>query len=360
MDRSDAASRPRRAGSRGPARVGSVNLRDVAAHAGVSPATASRVFAGSENVQASTKARVLASAEALGYAFNGLARAMTGRGPQTIAFIVRAMIGPTFAALAAGAERVASEHNHLLLMSTTQGDPDREQALIRTLREQRVRAVLLVGSTETDTAFRTRVTDYARSLGDIDAPLILCGRPPIDGAPSLVSVDYDQAAGMHAAVNELTAAGHTRIAYIGAGRGMTTAELRMDGFTEALTQHGLPIDPELIRTAENAEEDGARAASELLALDAPPTAIVTMTDNIAVGIYRATRSRGLLIPRDLSVVGFDDVPMVADLSPGLTTVHPPFYEVGVRAAEIALRLAPVENVCFEPSLVRRGSVAVPA
>ncbi len=101
-------------------------------------------------MQDATKAKVFAVGGDPGYAFNGLARAMTGRGPQTIALIVRAMIGPTFAALAAGAERVASEHNHLLLMSTTQGDANRERELVSTLREQRVRAVLLVGSTETD------------------------------------------------------------------------------------------------------------------------------------------------------------------------------------------------------------------
>lgn len=303
---------------------------------------------------------MLASAEVLGYAFNGLARAMTGRGQRTIAFVVRAMIGPTFAAMAAGAERVASTHNHLLLMSTTQGDPDREAELISTLREQRVSAVLLVGSTETDTAFEERVTGYAKSLADIDAPLILCGRPPVPGVSGLVSVDYDQASGMHDAVDELVRAGHTRIAYIGAARGMTTAELRMDGFTDALAEHGLPVHPELIHIADNDEADGARAAAALLGLDTPPTAIVAMTDNIAVGIYRAARDRGLAIPDTLSVVGFDDVPMVADLSPGLTTVHPPFSEVGVRAAEIALGLTPAENVCFAPRFVRRGSVGAPA
>ena len=102
------ALNPRQGGSRGPARVGAANLRDVAARAGVSPATASRVFGGHSNVHADTRARVLAAADELGYVVNGLARAMTGRGPGTVAFVVRSMIGPTFASLAAGAESVAS------------------------------------------------------------------------------------------------------------------------------------------------------------------------------------------------------------------------------------------------------------
>lgn len=360
MGSPDDARRGRRAGSRGPARVGAVNLRDVAAHAGVSPATASRVFGGSAKVHDDTRAKVLASAQELGYVVNGLARAMQGRGPRTMAFVVRAMIGPTFAALAAGAERVASENNHLLFMSTTHGDPEREAALIATLREQRVGAVLLVGSTETDIAFDDRVAAYARDLADVEAPLILCGRPPVTGHPELVAVDYDQPAGVGLGVDELVKLGHTRIAYVGEPRGMTTAELRLTGYLQALERHGIPIDPALIRHAANSEDDGARAVAQLLGDDTGATAIVSMTDNIAVGAYRAARSAGLRIPQELSVIGFDDAPIVGDLTPGLTTVHPPFYEVGVRAAEIALGLIPARSVLIESTLVRRGSTAPPA
>jgi LacI family transcriptional regulator len=349
----------RRAGTRGPARVGSVNLRDVAAHAGVSPATASRVFGGSAKVHEQTRARVLAAAAELGYVVNGLARAMQGRGPRTIAFVVRTMIGPTFASLAAGAERVAGENGHLLFMSTTQGSPDRERDLIATLREQRVAAVLLVGSTEADAAFDERAASYAKDLADVDAPLILCGRPPIAGHPELVSVDYDQRAGVGMAVDELASLGHTRIAYVGEPGGMTTAELRLDGYFEALRRHGIHPDPSLVRVSANDEEQGARAVHAMLAEQSGATAIVAMTDNIAVGAYRAARQHGVRVPDDLSIVGFDDVPIVGDLTPGLTTVHPPFFEVGVCAAEIALGLVPAQSVLLQPRFVRRGSVAPP-
>lgn len=358
MESSEGARRDRRAGSRGPARVGAVNLRDVAAHAGVSPATASRVFGGSAKVHDSTRERVLASAQELGYVVNGLARAMQGRGPRTVAFIVRVMIGPTFASLAAGAERVAGENGHLLFMSTTHGSPEREAELIATLREQRVAAVLLVGSTESDASFDARASGYARDLADIDAPLILCGRPPIAGDP-LVAVDYDQRAGVGMAVDKLVELGHRRIAYVGEPRGMTTAEQRMDGYRDALVRHGLEFDPELVREGLNSEDDGERAVERLLADRTGATAIVSMTDNIAIGAYRAARKAGLRIPDDLSVVGFDDVPIVGDLTPGLSTVHPPFYEVGVAAAEIALGLAPAENILLQPRFVERGSTAAP-
>lgn len=334
-----------------------VNLRDVAAHARVSLATASRVFAGNANVQPAIKDRVLASAEELGYVINGLARAMTGRGPRSIAFVVRAMIGPTFAALAAGVESVASKSGHLVLMCATEGDEQRERELIGVLRELRVKAVLLVGSTESDAAFDERVAGYARDLAQVGATLILCGRPPVAGHPELASVDYDQGAGVGAGVDELVGLGHRRIAYVGEPRGMTTAELRLDGYRAALARHGIAFDPALVRIAANSEADGARAVGELLRSGVGATAVVAMTDNIAVGAYRAAREHGVSLPGELSIIGFDDVPVVADLTPGLTTVHPPFFEVGVRAAQIALDLAPAGHVLLETRFIRRGSAA---
>lgn len=346
-------------GTRGPDRVTSVNLRDVAVHAGVSVATASRVFAGNLNVQADSKARVLASAEQLGYVLNGLARAMTGRGPQSIAFVVRAMIGPTFAALAAGVENVAARNGHLVLMSATEGDLQRERDLIRTMREWRVKAVLLVGSSENDARFDERVAGYARDLAQVNASLILCGRPPVAAHPHLVSIDYDQPAGVGAAVDELVRLGHTRIAYVGEGPGMTTAEQRLKGYLAAMQRHGLTLDPAMIRTSLNTEVDGARATDELLRSGLPVTAIVTMTDNIAVGAYRAARALGISLPDELSIIGFDDAPVVGDLTPALTTVHPPFYELGVRAAEIALDLAPANHVLLQTRFMLRESAVPP-
>ncbi|MGN6199952.1 LacI family DNA-binding transcriptional regulator [Humibacter sp.] len=359
MPTPDQPRRGRSGGSRGPARVGAANLRDVAARAGVSPATASRVFGDSGSVHAETRARVLAAADELGYVVNGLARAMTGRGPGTVAFLVRTMIGPTFASLAAGAESVATANGHLLLISTTQGDPERESRLVATLREQRARAVLFVGSTESNEEFDSRAAQYAKDLADVDAPLILCGRPPIHSAPGIVSVDYDHKAGMASAVDELVGLGHRRIAYIGEPRGMTTADLRMDGYAQAMKRHGLAVDSDLIRSSANTESSGAAAAGDLLRGIRTPTAIVAMTDNIAVGAYRAARALGLRIPEDISIVGFDDVPVVGDLTPGLTTVHPPFHEVGVQAARIALGLERPRNVLLQPSFMRRGSAAPP-
>lgn len=358
MSKDDTPARAPR-GTRGPDRMTPVNLRDVAAHARVSVATASRVFADNPNVNPDSKARVLAAAHELGYVVNGLARAMTGRGPQSIAFVVRAMIGPTFAALAAGVESVARRHGHLVLMSATEGDLVRERELIRILRELRVKAVLLVGSTESDISFAERAAGYARDLSQVNASLILCGRPPVANHPELISVDYDQAAGIGAAVDELVRLGHRRIAYVGQKPGMTTADLRFEGYRAAMLRHGLIPDPDLVRSADNTEADGALATTELLQSGVPVTAIVTMTDNIAVGAYRAARALGVKLPEQLSIIGFDDAPVVGDLTPALTTVHPPFFELGERAAEIALSLAPARHILLPTRFVLRESAVAP-
>ena len=342
----------------GPARIGSVNLRDVAMRAGVSAATASRVFADAKGVQPSTRERVLAAADELGYVVNGLARSMTGRGLRTMAFVVREMIGPTFAALAAGVESRATPNGYLLMICTTHGDRDRERELVKTLREQRTAAVLLVGSTESDEAFAQTAVEYARSLADIDAPLVFCGRPPIPGHNEISSADYDQSGGMRSVVDHLVSLGHRRIAYLGEGPGMTTSDLRFGGYRDGLATHGVVFDPSLVLHTTNHEDAAEATVRRFLQTGIPATALVCMTDVMAIGAMRALRAAGVPIPDAMSVVGFDDVPIVGDLTPGLTTVHPPFYEVGVAAAEIALSAEHTGHVLLEPRLVVRGSTGV--
>jgi LacI family transcriptional regulator len=254
-------------------------------------------------------------------------------------------------------ESLATENGYLLLICTTGAEGEREREVITTLQEQRAFAVLLVGSTDSGEPFESRVAQYAQDLATIDAPLIFCGRPPIDCLPGIVSVGYDQEAGIAAAVEHLGSLGHREIVYVGQPRGQTTPELRMDGYIAAMKKVGL-AEPRIVE-ADNTEEDSARVVAGLLDAGTAATALVCMTDNIAVGAYRALRALGMRIPEDMSVVGFDDVPIVADLTPGLTTVRPPFREVGVEAAEIALGLRPSKNVLLAPQLIVRGSTARP-
>jgi LacI family transcriptional regulator len=332
----------------------------VAARAGVSAATASRVFGGNDRVDVATRARVLEAAEELGYVVNGLARSMMGRGPRTIAFLVHHMVGPTFASMASGVESVATENGFLFLLGTTHGDPDRERELIDTLREQRAAAILLVGSSDSGEGFSDRAASYAKDLDGVGARLIFCGRPPLPGHPEITSVGYDQVAAVSDSVGRAIALGHRSIAYIGVAPGMTTPELRLDGYRQALLKGGIEWDPARVCASDNDEDSGHTATLRLLDSGVPVTAIVCMTDIIAIGVYRALRERGLRIPEDVSVVGFDDLPIVGDLTPGLTTVRPPYREIGIEAARVAIGLrSPHENVELATSYVERGSLAAP-
>ena len=299
--------------------------------------------------------RVVEAADRLGYVVNGLARSMMGRGPRAVAFVVASMVGPTFAAMAAAVERVANDNGHLFLLSTTQHDWDREARLIETLREQRAVATLLVGSSPSSDEYDQRVAGYARDLAATGARLVLCGRPPIRSHPEIASASYDNAGGVAAVVRHLAGLGHRRIAFLNLPDGMTTPLERRKGFLEGLASLGTPAVHELIRPSGNSEAEGEAATLALVDQAPDVTAIACATDNIAVGAYRALRKRGLRIPADISVAGFDDVPVVGDLTPALTTVHPPFASVGETAAKMALGLDDRSMVVLPTSLMVRDS-----
>lgn len=353
--------RGRRAGARGPEGGGGPTLRDVARAAGVSVSTASRALSTSPSTSNPRHAAVHAAAESLGYVVNGLARSMMGVGKRSVAFVSHAMVGPTFAAMAAGAEDVATANGHLFMLSTTDGDEDRESKLIDALREQRAAAVLLVGASPTDESFAERARDYAARLAMVDAQLILCGRPAVPGLPQIASVDYDHTGGMRRAIAHLAELGHRRIAYIGYQQGMTSSEQRIDGYRRGLEDAGITEDGDLVVRSANTIDAAEEAVGELLRRREGVTALLCHTDIVAIGAYRALRELRLPIPEAVSVIGFDDMPIVADLTPALTTVRAPFREVGTTAGRIAVGLSGyTEPLTLPTELIIRGSTGLAA
>ncbi|HMR49731.1 MAG TPA: LacI family DNA-binding transcriptional regulator [Arachnia sp.] len=339
---------------RGPAPTGAVTVRDVAQHAGVSTTTASRALSGHSNVAEATRARVAAAADELGFVVNGLAQAMMGRGRRSVALVLERIIGPTFALTAAAAEAVVTEQGMHLVVSTTGGDPEREQDLIGTLVEQRIAAVILVGSGPAGEEAAKRLAGYARSLEAIGARLVLCGRSVPPPRPGIACVDYENSEPVREMIRRLWERGHDRIAMVGLRLGQSTSERRLAGYRQGLESVGLAADPELLLECGEGED----AVPEITAFlrRTKPTAVIALTDVIAVRVYHAAREAGLTVPGDLDVVGFDDAPLVGDLAPPLTTVHAPFYELGERATRIALGLDPDPGHLVLPSrLVLRES-----
>jgi len=316
---------------------GRVTIREVAERAGVSMATVSRVLSGNHPVPPATRARVLRAARDLDYVANAHARALVGGGRKMVAVVLRQVTSPFYAQVAEGVEAEAAARGWLCLVGTTGGDPARELEFVQLMREEGARLVILVGGVVEDDAYRERVAHYAQALDSAGAKLVLCGRPaPDPHIPALV-VEFDNEAGARAMTGHLLAAGHRRTVFLGGLPGNTALDARVAGYRAALAGHGLA--PEAARVVDCGLGRGAghRAMTELLKETREFTAVFAGDDMVAAGAIRAISEAGLRVPDDISVVGYNDIPLAEDLNPPLTTVHTPAEELGRAAVRIALR-----------------------
>ena len=313
----------------------------MAQRAGVSAATASRVFSGNASVSEQTRAKVLSAAAELGYVVNALAQAMMGTGRRPLAFVASTIDDPAIVQLVSGAESVANSHGYLFLLSLTQGDIERETSIIETLCEQRVAGVLLTGPTEPGSAAEERIAAYAKDLSLVGASLILCAHPYLPALPKVLTVNVDRVGAVRSTVAHLIGKGHNKIGFLGWHSSTTVSQLFL-GYSLGLKDAGLVLDSGLVVKCTDEIVDAHLATLLLLKGAEPPTAIICASDAIAMGAYRAARDLGITIPDQLAVTGFGDSPTAADLVPPLTSVHVPYYDVGVRGAELALGLAQEE------------------
>lgn len=313
-------------------------IREVAALAGVSVATVSRILTGTYPASPATRARVLRAAEELDYVANAHARSLAGTASRSVAIVINSVISPHYAHVAQGVEAQATAEGRLCLIGTTGGDPKRELAMVKHMREQNAEAVILVGNVVADDDYRDRMRQYAQALSAVGSRLVLCGRRPLGPDVPAVVVEYDNAGGAFAATSHLLSAGHERILFLGRRPGYTTAEGRLDGYRKALTAYGLPLDPGLEVEGMMEWNEGYRMMKQRL-LAGPPdfTAVFAINDLIAGGAHRAMAEHGIQVPRDVSMVGFDDLPPSPDI--GLTTVHLPHEEIGRIAVRLALEHA---------------------
>ncbi|MDX3228016.1 LacI family DNA-binding transcriptional regulator [Streptomyces sp. ME19-01-6] len=338
MNEAAAATGAGKAGKRAESPTGRdvSTVRDVAKRAGVSASTVSRVMGGTYPVAAATRARVLKAMRELDYVVNAHARALGGSTNKTVAFVVDDVTGPFYAHIARGVEEQASAEGRLCMLCTTHGDPQRVLAVVEMMREQRADAVIVVGGAWEDKAYQDRMAHFAHALDRVGSRLVLVGRPPLgEGVPATV-VDYDNEAGAFAMTTHLLSAGHRRIAYLARVPGLSTSTQRISGFTRAHELMGLSPDPALILDGRFTRAHGYRAARELLASGAEFSAVFAGTDMVAAGALQALREGGLRVPEDVSVAGYDDIPVAIDVYPALTTVHVPHEELGRTAVRLAL------------------------
>lgn len=341
---------------------GRPTIRDVAARAGVSVPTVSRVLAGNYPVAPATRAKVLRAMRELDYVVNAHARALAGATTKTVAFVVDDVTGPFYAHIARGVEQQASSEGRLCLLCTTHGDHQRELAVVELMREQHAEAVIVVGGAWDDEQYTERMTYFAHALDKSGSRLVLCGRPSLGADVPAATVHYDNEGGAYAMTAHLLSAGHRRIAFLGTGRGLSTTDERVAGVTRAHADYGVPFDPALVLAGKFTKAAGRDLARRVLAERPDVTAVFAATDMVAAGVLAVCREQGVRVPEDLSVVGFDDIPLASDLTPALTTVHVPHEQLGREAVRLGLRRddpAATEPLVLGTHIVVRETVAPP-
>ena len=332
-----------------------VTLRDVAARAGVHPATASRALNPETRllVREDTALRVLEAAEHLGYHPNQVARSLRTRRSHTVGVLIPDLTNPLFPPIVRGLEDRLAAAGYVALIGNTDGDSERERLVFEQMRARHVDGMVLATAHLSDPL----LAEASRA----GLPVVLMNRMAQDH--SLPSVSVDNERGMRMAVTHLVAEGHRRIAHIAGPQELSTGLNRYRGFMAAMEAHGLVADPDLIIAAKAFSiEEGLRCTRALLERRSGCTAVAAGNDMLAVGRFAALDEAGLNCPADLSVVGFNDMPFIDRLRPPLTTIRFPHYQVGTEAAQllqerIAGQDGPVKVLYLAPELVIRGSTA---
>ncbi|WP_407675437.1 LacI family DNA-binding transcriptional regulator [Peterkaempfera griseoplana] len=308
----------------------------MAERAGVSTATVSRVLNRNYPVAQETRERVESAMRELGYVVNAHARALAGASNRTVGIIVSEIVDPFFAFIARGVEREAARTGRLCLVCCTEGDPKRELAFVDLLHEQRADAVVLVGGSIADRTYTAELTRRAQELHAGGASLVLCGRPSLGGRVPAAAVEYDNEGGAFAITDHLLNQGHERILYLGGPPGVSTTRDRLAGYRRAHELRGVAPDDDLVHTGAFSRGFGYRTMRDLLRRRRDFTAVFAANDIVAAGVAQALEEAGVRIPGEVSLVGYDDVPVAEEMRPRLTTVHIPLEEMGRQALRLAL------------------------
>jgi DNA-binding LacI/PurR family transcriptional regulator len=334
------------------------SLREVSERAGVAQSTASRVLRGLETrvaVTPQTRSRILDAARDLGYRPHPLARGLRGAGAGLLGVILRDVGDPLFAA---ALDAIVTECRRVgwhVVLGHARGSSQEALDLVEIMETRYCEALVIAGDLPDDTPLWQQL-EAARvpSVGVFQGQRHL----------SIPTINVDNRRGARLAMRHLHDLGHRRIALIGHTFGRGQAE-RAETYDEFMAEHGLRPPPGYRRLVANTMDGGLAAAAGLLALDERPTAIFAATDRLALAAMSAIHAAGLRVPRDLSIVGFDDIPAGAIASPPLTTVHQPLEEIVRLAIDDLLARArgtgggtPLRRH-LEPALTVRASTGQP-
>jgi len=301
-------------------------MREVARQAGVSTATVSRVLNSAEIVTEETRARVMEVIERLGYRPDGIARGLSTKKTKTIGLMISDITNPFFPEIARGVEDVLSAYGYNLILCNTDRDPGKEAAYIGLLVEKRVDGVILASLRNE----KSGIVDLERN----GIPWALAGLRLSGVENDFVVVD--NVLGAYQATQHLLRLGHRRIGHVSGPAGERVTQDRLEGFKQALANSGLSTDDLPIVEADFRQAGGYAATLRLLEQYPSITALFVGNDAMAIGALEAAYDRRLNVPKDLAVVGFDDIPIASLHTIQLTTVAQPKFEIGAVATRMLL------------------------
>lgn len=327
-----------------------VSIYDIAKEANVSPSTVSRALQDHPYIGEKTKARIQNLAREMGYIPSAVAQSLVTNKTWTIGVVITTVADPAVTEVVDGIEQVAQDANYAVFLSNSRNDPQREVAVVDTFRRRRVDAIIVVASRAGST--------YGSLQNQYSVPILLV--EPQEYGGYYHSILTDNKGGAIQAVEHLIALGHRQIGYIGATDRPKSNNERFLGYKMALTQAKIPVILELISLPDCANdiERGQMGLDDVLAAKA--TAVFCYNDRTAIGVMNACHQRGIEVPHDLSVVGYDDIEAAAYFKPALTTIRQERFQLGQLAMQMTLNLIneeAVQDKILPCNLVVRQSTA---
>lgn len=327
-----------------------ITLKMVAERAGVSVNTVSRAINNKSDINEETKKRVLKVAQELGYVQNATAVALRTKKTRTLGVVIADNRNPFYAEVLNGIEEAAREKNYHIILANTQRDYQKEEEAINLLLAKRVDGLLI-------TPVQDR-NDDIKNLIEANIPFVIVGR---DFKNIEVDAVYnDEVKGGFLATKYLIKKGHKRIALINGFLHKSPARGRLEGYKKALKEYGIPFDDSLVSVGDIDVKDGYERTKQLLEKGLNFTAIFAYNDMMAFGAMRAIKEKGLRIPEDIGLVGYDDIPFSSLISPSLTTIRLKKQELGVESLKLLLSRINVsrkkmKKIMLNVELIVRGT-----
>lgn len=330
-----------------------LSIKDIARAANVSHSTVSRALRNSPLVNFETAEQIRKIARDANFRISAVARSLATGRTNTFGVVVTTIADPFAAEVVQGIEDEANNHGYSVILANSGANPEREMKVVHSFEERRVDGILVMSS---------RVGNlYLGHFAEMKVPIVLINNQHPE--EFVYSVMIDNVGASEEATRHLLDLGHRRIAYIGDRGGFQSDSERREGYRNALASADIAYAPELVRQADSTPETAMQTVDQLLALAQPPTALFCYNDITAVGALLAARRHGCKVPDDLSVMGFDDLPLASYLNPTLTTIRQPMRDMGRQATSILFHLldgADVENSRrVQGQLIVRESTSAP-